>query len=170
MLKKKSFTCLFLITSNLLAMNSYNPNSESYPQAQIIELIPNYTLPQCACFFAAKTNKASILNKLIKDNDLSPNDMRDQLGQTLLHVAASNGSPTVMTFLLLNYNQLLNIQDKAGFTALHRAIIHKQLEAAYILIAAGADRTIKNKYRKKPIDLTKDKNLIFLLTQNNQLQ
>ncbi|MCB1309602.1 MAG: ankyrin repeat domain-containing protein [Leptospiraceae bacterium] len=49
--------------------------------------------------------------------------------------------------LLLEFDVDVNTQSEEGYTALHRAVIHHELESARILLRAKSDLTQKAWYR-----------------------
>ena len=59
----------------------------------------------------------------------------DELGRTVLHVAASCGASSSVIKLLVKFS-ILSVQDtESGWTALHRALFYGQLSVARFLIA-----------------------------------
>ena len=68
---------------------------------------------------------------------------------TPLHMAAANDHTDVLEYMLKHLDesqckQLVNEQNDAGNTALHWAALTGSIEAAKLLVAAGADAKIKN--------------------------
>ncbi len=61
--------------------------------------------------------------------------------RTLLHLASMTNKDNVS--LLLRTGAEINTADNNNWTPLHVAALHKQLDIIQILIAAGADKTIK---------------------------
>lgn len=59
----------------------------------------------------------------------------DELGRSVLHVAASCSSPLSVIKLLVKYSNLLAQDAESGWTALHRALFYGQLSIARFLIA-----------------------------------
>ena len=64
-------------------------------------------------------------------------------GQTLLMVAAKNGHCKSISYLCALVDVDINIQDKNGATALLLSIIHKQTDAALLLLSHQADPLFK---------------------------
>lgn len=67
-----------------------------------------------------------------------------QRGDTLLHVAASNGLINLIS-VLLNSGHKLNVQDNEGDTPLIKACKKKELGAVKQLLENGADLSLENK-------------------------
>jgi ankyrin repeat protein len=91
----------------------------------------------------------------------------DKNGVTALHHAVRFRSPTAVKTLIEHGANVNQACRRSGSTPLHRAVVGagapstagKQAEAREIvrlLIAAGADPSIRNKLGKKPVDYTKD--------------
>jgi len=59
----------------------------------------------------------------------------DELGRTVLHVAASCGSASSVIKILVKYSNVLAQDDESSWTALHRALFYGQLSVARFLIA-----------------------------------
>ncbi len=72
-------------------------------------------------------------------------DARDSFGGTALHAAMFQKDMEIVR-LLLDYGMDVNaIGPKNGYTPLHDAVWGNNPEAAKLLLARGADRTIRNK-------------------------
>lgn len=71
-------------------------------------------------FNAVRDNKLNIAGNFLKNNKLSPNNIRKN-GFTPLQIAAANGH-TNMVDLLMQYGALLETVDALGFTALFHAV------------------------------------------------
>ncbi|RXW21631.1 hypothetical protein EST38_g4228 [Candolleomyces aberdarensis] len=69
------------------------------------------------------------------------------LGQTLLHLAAFLGFPTLVHFLI-EHGTDIDARDRNGYTALHFAGLVQSAECAKLLLEAGADREIVNSLGK----------------------
>jgi len=68
-------------------------------------------------------------------------------------IRATKYNLITMIILFIKYGCNLNLQDQDGNTALMHAVIKDNVSAVQILLAAGADTTIKNKDGKKAYDL-----------------
>jgi len=68
----------------------------------------------------------------------------DDLGNTPLHYAANAGHVDAVQALVNTYGAPVNAVNSAGDTPLHKAAARGHAEVVKILIAAGADKTIKN--------------------------
>jgi hypothetical protein len=88
--------------------------------------------------------------KLCLDSGADPN-IKDENGDTLLHLAAYNKNEE-LTKLLLEKGANPNIKDKDGNTPLHDAVIQEKLEFVKILLKADADPNAENYDNKTPVD------------------
>ncbi|KAK9462280.1 ankyrin repeat-containing domain protein [Lipomyces oligophaga] len=93
------------------------------------------------------------------------NNSRDALGNTALHVAASNGSYECLDILLdVEGVEVDPVNRMEGNTPLHCAAIYAEEEPEHavaivdMLIDAGADPRVRNKLKDKPIDLVSKSN------------
>lgn len=77
----------------------------------------------------------------------------DKNGQTKLHLAIKEGKIDAITKLLKTEGIDVNIQDNNGNTALHMAAQEGNLKVVELLRDQGADATIKNKYKKTPLEV-----------------
>lgn len=90
-------------------------------------------------------NKYSELEELINQPEWSvPIDYQDELGNSLLHVAAQNGNKRLVK-LCLRRGAQLNLQNLHGQTALHYAYGYGYDECGDYLVKRGADDSIRNK-------------------------
>lgn len=69
--------------------------------------------------------------------------------QTLLHLATHYNNDALVSFLLV-YGVNFNAQDRGGYTALHLAILHRNMFALKILVLC-ADLNLKNKQSETPL-------------------
>jgi hypothetical protein len=76
-------------------------------------------------------------------------------GQTLLHLAAFLGFPSLLNFLVTRGVDL-DARDKSGYTALHFAALVSSEECVRTLLEAGADSEIVNAFGKTPAEMTTD--------------
>ncbi|KAF9459812.1 hypothetical protein BDZ94DRAFT_1267410 [Collybia nuda] len=76
-------------------------------------------------------------------------------GQTLLHLAAFLGFPSLIGFLV-KHEVDLDARDKNGYTALHFAVLAKSETCLRLLLEAGADREIVDALGKVPMELSKE--------------
>lgn len=76
----------------------------------------------------------------------------DTLGKSGLHLASIYNKKDIVKMLIL-YNELLNLQDNEGNTALHYAAHNRHKHICGLLMTFGADNTIKNNNYTTPTDL-----------------
>jgi ankyrin repeat protein len=88
----------------------------------------------------------------------------DNLGNTLLHIAAAAGRDIILEYLLMKgADKLINNKNHVGDTPLHKAAMRNQSDAIRILLKRGADPKITNKEGKIPSDLTNHEDVQHLL-------
>lgn len=78
---------------------------------------------------------------------------------TALHVAVAQEDGTslhIVDFLVQN-SPGLDVQNKAGNTPVHTAVLHNQTECMKLLLRSGAGVDIKNADSKTPLDLAKER-------------
>lgn len=127
-------------------------------------------------------NDTSLLLLAIeKDNYLSAKlliekgadiNLQDKAGVSPLHWLARSDSENSMKLLKLlinantNNSLNLNLKDLEGYTPLMRAVEFENDEIVEMLVKAGANVDIKNKYGKNAISLIKDK-IAYLNKEGN---
>ncbi|XP_012942833.1 uncharacterized protein LOC101855746 [Aplysia californica] len=79
--------------------------------------------------------------------------VRDPIGKTALHTAATQGSRDLMAPLLVSPDSSVNVQDSFGWTPLHYAVRGKHKQAVDWLLFLGADVNIKNNEDKTPVEM-----------------
>ncbi len=98
----------------------------------------------------------------------------DKNGVTPLHHAVRFRSPVAVKTLLAHGANVNQACRRSGGTPLHRAVTStgapttagkrdEAMEIIELLLAAGADRSIKNKLGKRPIDYVTDEDIRSLL-------
>lgn len=78
---------------------------------------------------------------------------------TALHVAVAQEDGTslhIVDFLVQN-SPGLDVQNKAGNTPVHTAVLHNQTECMKLLLRSGAGVDVKNADNKTPLDLAKER-------------
>jgi ankyrin repeat protein len=85
------------------------------------------------------------VQKFIKKSGKDVLLSRDESGQTVLHVCASEGKTEILDYLLSKYKTLLNVdvKDNVGWTPLVCAAHYSQLSSIEILLKHNADPNIK---------------------------
>ncbi|XP_015726116.1 serine/threonine-protein phosphatase 6 regulatory ankyrin repeat subunit B-like [Coturnix japonica] len=105
-------------------------------------------------FDAAAKGCISDLEKALKDNDINA---LNSSGETLLHVAASQGHLNVMEYLI-SKGAKLDVMDQKGRTPLHRAAEKGHGDAAKALLHRGAHMYSLDKEGKTPLHLAAQNN------------
>ncbi|XP_063932773.1 inhibitor of Bruton tyrosine kinase [Zophobas morio] len=95
---------------------------------------------------------AAISRRSVSDNDLCSylsyictccETVKDSVGRTALHVAASCGRIDLVRWLVQNRHSNINAKDdESGFTALHRSIFYGKIDVAVELIKLGANTSL----------------------------
>lgn len=83
---------------------------------------------------------------------------RDQKGGTALHWSAFYGSEFSIQFLLswIKSEQIINIQDQDGMTALHLAAMTGNIRIVKKLLLRGANKTLKDAKDQTPSNLAEE--------------
>ncbi|NET31176.1 MAG: alpha/beta fold hydrolase [Cyanothece sp. SIO1E1] len=76
---------------------------------------------------------------------------RSKTGRRAMNWAAYHNHTTVLRFLIEQGAQI-NATNQSGFTPLHHAVERNAMDAVQLLLAAGADKSIRNKRGQLPID------------------
>lgn len=79
-------------------------------------------------------------------------NMRDELGETLLHKMQYRNKPECVA-AILKHGGDINARDRNGDTALHEAVIHNKPDMVRLLLKAGADSSACNEDGKTPEDI-----------------
>ena len=106
---------------------------------------PQFEFGEC-CRYGDEETGVSILTNF----DVDP-CKPDENGTTPLHAAAANGLEVILAAILKKPNINVNVQTPDGFTPLHYAAMLRKNKIIEMLIKAGADGKIKNKYGQTPI-------------------
>uniref|UniRef100_A0A915B1B2 Osteoclast-stimulating factor 1 n=1 Tax=Parascaris univalens TaxID=6257 RepID=A0A915B1B2_PARUN len=80
----------------------------------------------------------------------------DKSGSTALHWASYAGHTSIIRILVAVPNMCISAQNKLGDTALHAAAWKGHAECVRILLERGANTSIRNNERKRPIDIAAD--------------
>lgn len=81
---------------------------------------------------------------------------RDFMQMTLLHRAAMYHCERIVCYCLQKID--VNATDSYGWTPLHYACISDRCDLVEILLAHGADMTLKDKIGRVPLDIAKTRN------------
>jgi len=79
---------------------------------------------------------------------------RNPNGRRALNWAAWYNHPVAIRFLIAR-DATVNLANGTGFTPLHHAVENGSLDAARTLLALGADRTLRNRFGRRPVDLAR---------------
>lgn len=89
--------------------------------------------------------------------------LKDNSGNSLLHLACHNGHLSVVR-LLLQSNVIINSTNEYGNTPLHFASHRGYSDIIDILLTNGANIELKNTYTRTPLDLAENTQVRELLT------
>lgn len=103
---------------------------------------------------AAKRGNKELVQECL-DNAVSVNSL-DKSGSTPLYWASHGGHDSIVKLLCNAPNMCISAQNKIGDTALHAAAWKGHVNCVKILLENGANITIRNNERKRPIDVSRD--------------
>ena len=92
----------------------------------------------------------------------------DEVGITLLHRAAIDGSYRCLNFLL-SRGADVDVTDFEGWTPLHDSVFHGHIRCAVILLISGADVEAETKDFLKPIEMAEDEEMILVVGRSMAL-
>lgn len=101
------------------------------------------------------------LSNLIDSGNLDLN-APDEVGITLLHRAAIDGSYRCLNFLL-SCGADVDVTDFEGWTPLHDSVFHGHIRCAVILLISGANVEAETKDFLKPIEMAEDEEMILVV-------
>ena len=107
------------------------------------------------------------LSELIDSENLDLN-APDEVGITLLHRAAIDGSYRCLNFLL-SQGADVDVTDFEGWTPLHDSVFHGHIRCAVILLISGADVEAETKDFLKPIEMAEDEEMILVVGRSMAL-
>ena len=104
--------------------------------------------------------QASLDGDVAKLNELFSTNPGKEIAETTaghpLVLASTFGHERAVR-ALLDHGADVNYQDRAGITALMRAVTRKKSSIVKVLLAAGADRTLKSKDGESAVDMARDR-------------
>ena len=107
-----------------------------------------WTALHLAAFFGQEGAARALLNKGASTKTRSTNPMNN----LPIHAAAA-GKHTAIVKLLLEHGTPANAQQQVGWTALHAAAQHGDVDMAQVLVLNGADVSARADNQQRPIDL-----------------
>lgn len=116
---------------------------------------------QSLLYSAISRDDVAELSELIDSENLDPN-IPDEVGITMLHRAAIDGSYRCLNFLLSRGAEI-NVTDQDGWTPLHDAVFHGHIRCAVFLLTSGADVEAETKDFLKPIEMADDDDMILIV-------
>jgi hypothetical protein len=89
-------------------------------------------------------------------------NLRDRMGNTPLHLAATDGHAEVVDELVYRGSEV-ETRNLAGRTALHVASMNGHLHIIFILCTAGASARSRDREGRRPVDMTHDEVVVQFL-------
>eukprot|EP00918_Siedleckia_nematoides_P098719 GHVU01215900.1.p2 GENE.GHVU01215900.1~~GHVU01215900.1.p2 ORF type:complete len:304 (+),score=64.49 GHVU01215900.1:305-1216(+) len=108
------------------------PAESPLPLEDLVEL--DSCLPR-----AAFSGREDVLRGIFQLRPAEMMTFRDGVGRSCLHYAVSGGSVACVDFIADHLPDLVNVADKAGWTALHIATVAKRVDIMKTLLVRGAD-------------------------------
>lgn len=112
-------------------------------------------------FYYTVTNNLYELKRFV-DKEKNIIDIGDELGRTMLYLAARSGFYDICEFLL-RAGCSINKKQVCESTSLHVAAYYGQKDIVHLLLNYGADPNIVNKYGNKAIEETKSESIKSLI-------
>jgi len=97
-------------------------------------------------------------------------NQQDESGWTLLHWSVTLCDKISKKLLKMGADP--NIKTSSGWAALHEAVFWNDLEITELLVKVGADLTMKNQFKRTPLELAIERdhtNIIKYLTQVDEI-
>lgn len=116
---------------------------------------------QSLLYSAISRDDVAELSGLIDSEDLDIN-LPNEVGITMLHRAAIDGSYRCLNFLLSKGAEI-DVTDHEGWTPLHDAVFHGHIRCAVFLLTSGADVEAETKDFLKPIEMAEDEEMILVV-------
>lgn len=110
--------------------------------------------------YSSSTRLRSLLTRLPRSHDLSHRVIFLSLISCPLLRPVQHVD---IAALLIKYNTCVNATDKWAFTPLHEAAQKGRTQLCALLLAHGADPTMKNQEGQTPLDLATVRTLDFLM-------
>ena len=101
------------------------------------------------------------LSSLIDSENFDLN-LPDEVGITMLHRAAIDGSYRCLNYLL-SRGADVDVTDQEGWTPLHDTVFHGHIRCAVFLLISGADVEAETKDFMKPIEMAEDEEMILVV-------
>ena len=135
---------------------------------KIINKKNNWNALHYSCYYGKKDITAFLLAYNNKENSI--HDLINSLTKekyTPLHIACYRRNSSIVKILLLYLRDIdINLVNKKGEACLHIACKKNSMKIVSMLIASNANLFLKDKNRKKPIELTTDNNIRKLLVKS----
>lgn len=126
-------------------MSKENASTDSTKVNEEEDYDPQFEFSECCKYSDEDTGIA-----IFQSYDVDP-CKPDENGTTPLHAIAANGLDKLLSVVLKKPNLNLNVQTPDGYTPLHYAAMLRKNLVIEMLVRAGADGKIKNKYGQSPI-------------------
>ena len=100
-----------------------------------LEKSPDGCRPKSPLIFEIKHGDENLAIKVIREDENTDINAKDETGMTALHYAVIKGYPRLMVKLLAHQDIEVNSTDGNGFTALHHAVLQGNQDAVKVLLA-----------------------------------
>lgn len=148
------------IQSVLETLHSWNRDEESKQEQTLRNRAVSFS-DQSLLHSAVSRDDVEELSNLIDSGNVDLNTP-DEVGITLLHRAAIDGSYRCLNFLL-SCGADVDVTDLEGWTPLHDSVFHGHLRCAVILLISGANVEAETKDFLKPIEMAEDEEMILVV-------
>lgn len=148
------------IQSVLERLQSWNKDEEIKQEQRVHSRAVSFS-NQSLLHSAISRDDVSEFSNLI-DSENPDLNAPDEVGITLLHRAAIDGSYRCLNFLL-SRGADVDVTDFEGWTPLHDSVFHGHIRCAVILLISGANVEAETKDFLKPIEMAEDEEMILVV-------
>ncbi|CAB4386114.1 uncharacterized protein OCT59_022486 [Rhizophagus irregularis] len=103
----------------------------------------------------ARYGELEELKTIINSFPVTHLELKDNLGNTALHMASANGHLEIVEFIIQTLGsyleKIINIQNDSGNTPLHWSALNGHEKVVELLVKNGADAKIKNRAGRTPM-------------------
>lgn len=131
-----SLICVCGVTNKWAMQETQKPSKESHQTSQLIaDSIFRGSLEELQSLCEANTFNLKL--PLDEHNQVRNNGTSLKCWKTALHLAASEGHLDIVKWILTKHSDMIDLQDRNGWTPLHCAAHNAHLEVCMVLLKKG---------------------------------